>query len=112
MLKEHEWPGNVRELRNVIERGLIFTHGEWLEVPDPTGGSPGARGVSPADAATLGVALPVGLTLEEVERRYIRAVMEQAGGNVAAAAETLGVSRKVLWSRRRKYGLLGDGESQ
>jgi two-component system response regulator AtoC len=109
-LEAYDWPGNARELRNVIERALIFSDGSTLRV-DPF--VPEARrtraaeavGVAPARVGD-GVSLPLGLTLDEVEKRYIQATLEAAGGNVGEAAERLGITRKVLWSRRRRYGLL------
>jgi len=101
-LMAYEWPGNVRELRNLIERAMIFRQGEVLEIPLP---SPDPAAVSEAPPGEGGLVLPLGLTLEEVEKRYIEATMERAD-RVSDAAEQLGVSRKVLWARRRDYGLL------
>jgi len=109
-LESYDWPGNARELRNVIERALIFSDGDTLRV-DPF--VPEARRASayssdpPASARDAGgLALPLDLTLDEVEKRYIEAVLDAADGNVSEAADRLGVTRKVLWSRRRKHGLL------
>ncbi|NIP59857.1 MAG: sigma-54-dependent Fis family transcriptional regulator, partial [Gemmatimonadetes bacterium] len=103
-LLAYDWPGNVRELRNVIERAMIFRQGEVLEIPLP---APDPAAVSEAAPREGGLVLPLGLTLEEVEKRYIEATMEKADA-VAEAAEQLGISRKVLWARRRDYGLLDD----
>jgi two-component system response regulator AtoC len=103
-LQEYDWPGNVRELRNAIERSLIFSRGPFLAVDVPAarpGGEPEA-----AMPAGTGPALPLGLTLEEVERRYIEATLAACDGQVARAAEELGVTRKVLWMRRKRLGLL------
>lgn len=77
MLLGYNWPGNVRELRNLIERTLIL--GRFPV--DLRGGItvPGASG-----------------TLEEVERRHIIAVLEDAGGNRDEAARRLGISRKTI----------------
>lgn len=100
-LMDYDWPGNIRELRNVVERAMIFNQGETLTIPPP--GSP--QKANEDAAGDGGLALPLGLTLEEVERRYIEATMDRADA-VAEAAETLGISRKVLWSRRKEYGLL------
>ncbi|MBC7311644.1 MAG: sigma-54-dependent Fis family transcriptional regulator, partial [Rhizobium sp.] len=78
-LSAYAWPGNVRELRNLIERSLIL------------GGFPDDfRGQRPASAAA-----PAG-TLEEVERRHILAVLEEAGGDREEAARRLGISRKTI----------------
>ena len=74
----YTWPGNVRELRNFIERALILGH---FPVEAPAG-------------ALGGEALP--LTLAEVERRHMTAVLRQCEGNKTRAAELLGVSRKTL----------------
>ncbi|MEX2048794.1 MAG: sigma-54 dependent transcriptional regulator [Gemmatimonadota bacterium] len=109
-LEAYDWPGNARELRNVIERALIFSKGETLRVdpfvPEARRVSPGAESAGTPARPAEGMALPLGLRLDEVEKRYIEATLEAAGGSVNAAAERLGVTRKVLWSRRRKHGLL------
>jgi two-component system, NtrC family, response regulator AtoC len=101
-LQRHDWPGNARELRNVVERSMIFSAGPRLRIVDLSPASPPS---SPAD----GLVFPKGLTLEEVEARYIDETLRQLEGNVNAAAAQLGVSRKVLWQRRRRQGLLGAG---
>ena len=105
-LMEYDWPGNVRELRNVIERAMIFCRGDVLEIP-----SPGPTVGAPAGPVTDGLVLPMGLTLAEVEKRYIEATMEEME-QVAEAADSLGVSRKVLWSRRKEYGLLSEDSGE
>jgi two-component system, NtrC family, response regulator AtoC len=98
-LQRHDWPGNARELRNVVERSMIFSRGRILQVAEL---APSHAPVAVADA------LPIarGLTLDEVERLYIDDTLRRLDGNVNEAAESLGVSRKVLWQRRRRHGLL------
>jgi len=103
-LQEYDWPGNVRELRNAIERALIFSRDPVLRVGPPPGRPGASNAASPW--APDGLALPLGLTLEEVERRYIEATLEACDEQVARAAEQLGVTRKVLWMRRKRLGLL------
>jgi DNA-binding NtrC family response regulator len=102
-LQRHDWPGNARELRNVIERALIFSREPVLVVDDPR---PHSGGNARGDATAGMISLPRGLTLEQVERLYIEATLDEMNGNVQAAAERLGITRKVLWSRRRKLGIL------
>jgi two-component system, NtrC family, response regulator AtoC len=97
-LERYDWPGNARELRNVVERAMIFTRGQVLHVGDLS-----AVEATPSAAVTL----PRGLTLDEVERRYIEATLRELGGSVETAARQLGISRKVLWQRRRKHGIAG-----
>ncbi|HEX7239571.1 MAG TPA: sigma-54 dependent transcriptional regulator [Longimicrobiaceae bacterium] len=99
-LAGYPWPGNARELRNIVERSMIFSRDSELRVSAFVGSVE-----TPAASAT-GLSVPRGLTLEEVERLYIEATLEELGGNVSAAAARLGVSRKVLWQRRKRLGLL------
>ena len=98
-LERHDWPGNARELRNVIERSMIFSRGPVLQI-----GELAPAGAPPA-ATTNAMQVPRGLTLDEVERMYIEATLRDLGGSVNAAAEQLGISRKVLWQRRKKHGI-------
>src|SRR6058998_2495636 len=112
-LQAWHWPGNVRELRNVIERALIFSDGPNLTKSDlPLLGQfdRGARSEASSDRFQL----PRGLSLADAEREYIRLTLEATDGNVQRAAEILGISRKNLWEKRKKYGLLAsapDAES-
>jgi two-component system, NtrC family, response regulator AtoC len=100
-LQRYGWPGNARELRNVVERSMIFSRGPLLKVAE-------LSAVAAAPSAASGISIPRGRTLEEVERLYIEATLKEMGGNINAAADQLGISRKVLWQRRRKHGLLVD----
>ena len=100
------WPGNVRELRNVIERALIFADGEALlpeHLPPLT-----AVDAAPGNGhpASNGFAMPTGLSLADVEKEYIRHTLEHYDGDIQRSAESLGISRKSLWERRKKHGLL------
>lgn len=121
-LMEYDWPGNARELRNAAERSLIFTEGGTVFV-EPTVGAGGRGATSGAAGGTASggpagrgeedvVALPRGLTLEEVERRYIRETLEDAGGDVSEAAERLGLSRDLLQSKGAQLGILSGEEAQ
>jgi len=107
MLATYPWPGNVRELRNALERAIVFSHGG-------RGDGVAQRDVlEPADfpesvrAAAPGAASPVaGLrSLEEVEREVIAATLEATHYQISRSAETLGISRKTLLEKRKKYGL-------
>ncbi|HKP74535.1 MAG TPA: sigma-54 dependent transcriptional regulator [Longimicrobiaceae bacterium] len=97
-LQRYDWPGNARELRNVIERSMIFSRSAVLEIPEltPTG---------EASAQPNAVPVPRGLTLDEVERLYIEATLREVNGSINEAARRLGVSRKVLWQRRKRHGI-------
>ncbi len=107
ILEAWDWPGNVRELRNVIERAMIFAEGPELTPEDlPELGS--LEVAQPTEALSPDAfQLPRGLTLADAEREYIRHTLEACDGSVQRAAESLGISRKNLWEKRKKYGLLG-----
>jgi DNA-binding NtrC family response regulator len=105
-LTEWHWPGNVRELRNVIERALIFADGEALlaeHLPPLT-----AVEAAPSNGHphTNGYAMPTGLSLADVEKEFIRHTLAHYDGDIQRSAESLGISRKSLWERRKKHGLL------
>lgn len=98
LLASHRWPGNARELRNAVERALIFHRTGGLIVQPP----PEPLAALPADVA---LSLPAGLSLREVERQYIEASLDCHDGDLAGLAATLGISRKTLWDKRRRYDL-------
>ena len=99
-LQAYAWPGNGRELRNAIERSFIFHRDGPLRIRPPTGGD------STFGGGEGGLQLEDGLTLEEVERRYIEAALERHGNqDLERIAAGLGIARKTLWEKRRRYGL-------
>jgi two-component system response regulator AtoC len=100
-LTEHSWPGNARELRNAVERALIFHQDQSFEVAPPM--EEPERTV--AALTTDHVTFEQGLTLDEVERRYITAALSEARAELGELARRLGISRKTLWEKRRRYGL-------
>ena len=95
LLMRHDWPGNVRELRNVLERGMVVAKGSVIQ-PDDLGLMSSGLRAEPFDTS---------LTLDEVERRHITAVLQHAGGNVTQAARTLAIDRVTLYNKIKKYGL-------
>jgi DNA-binding NtrC family response regulator len=104
LMRAWHWPGNVRELRNVMERSLIFCEGTRLHRSD----LPKLSQLEPASPApgVEGFRLRKGMTLVEAEAEHIRMTLETTGGDVQRAAEILGISRKNLWEKRKKHGLL------
>ncbi|MEE8148105.1 MAG: helix-turn-helix domain-containing protein, partial [Longimicrobiales bacterium] len=105
-LEAWSWPGNVRELRNVIERAMIFASGPELLPADlpPLGTAPALT--SRAASGDSAPRIADGLTLPEVEKEYIRRTLEHFDNNIQRSAESLGISRKNLWEKRKKHGLL------
>jgi two-component system response regulator HydG len=85
-LLEYDWPGNVRELQNVVQRIVVMSDRDRIDVAD----LPSLMRFSAPREAGLN------RTLEEVERDYVRRVLESVGGNKTRAAEILGIDRKTL----------------
>jgi DNA-binding NtrC family response regulator len=101
-LRTHHWPGNVRELKNILHRAYILADVEIDAdcLPVEVG-----AGVGPAEESHGGptLHLPLGITIEEAERRLILATVEQASGDKQEAARILGVSLKTLYNRLNAY---------
>jgi DNA-binding NtrC family response regulator len=98
-LERHAWPGNVRELEHVIERAVILCPGPDIRVED----LPDAVRQQPV-VPRHGV-MPIGQTLEEIERLAIVQTLERTRGNKRAAAAMLGIHRPTLYNKLRRYGL-------
>lgn len=91
-LRSYNWPGNVRELENVVQRLVVMTDGDVIEVPDLP------------DLCRFSALRERGLTrtLAEVEAEYIRNVLASVDGNKTRAAELLGIDRKTLREKLRR----------
>jgi two-component system, NtrC family, response regulator AtoC len=105
VMRTWHWPGNVRELRNVMERSLIFCEGPRLRRSDLPKLSQLDNRLSAQPSE--GERFRPGMTLVEAEREYIRLTLEATQGDIQRAAESLGISRKNLWEKRKKHGLSG-----
>jgi len=99
MLMRHAWPGNVRELRNVLERALIVEDSDTIHAA-----SLPVEQLGGADTLVTS-GLREQWTLDQLEERYIREVLLQTHSNYSRAAEILGINRKTLLEKRRKYGI-------
>lgn len=96
--QSYHWPGNVRELQNVIERAVILARGSELHIDEP---------LETAYSAST-PQLQIKSTLEEVERRHITRMLNEAEGRISGeggAAETLGLNPSTLRGRMRKLGI-------
>ncbi|MBU1239805.1 sigma-54 dependent transcriptional regulator [Myxococcota bacterium] len=93
VLTSHDWPGNVRELENIMERAVVLTRNEILTIEDLP---PELHG-SPHRETSINV--PLGLPLEEVERRLIRETLKLADGNKKDAARILGIAVRTIYRR-------------
>ncbi len=101
-LKRYSWPGNVRELRNVVMKAAILAENFEIRASD-----------LPAEIrhpSALAGQEPL-YSLDAMERRMILQVLAQTGGHHEAAAELLGISRRTLSRKLKRYGKLGEVES-
>lgn len=95
-LLAYDWPGNVRELRNVIERAVVLSPGNLIQID----ALPRKIAEFQSDQLVLSPAANQPLeSLAAVEDRYIRFVLEQTGGNKTEAAKILGLDRKTLYRK-------------
>jgi DNA-binding NtrC family response regulator len=96
-LASYHWPGNVRELRNYMQRAIILSdHTIDAAALAPT------MSAHPQTGLTL--AIPVGTSLADVDRKLIFATLELCGGVKKRAADILGISLKTLYNRLEEYG--------
>lgn len=100
-LLKHSWPGNVRELMNAVERGVVLSRSEYLDESE----LPLIQREAPATNEPHIKMNGTGeLPLDSVEKETILKVLETAGGNKSEAARRLGITRRTLHLKLKKYG--------
>ena len=99
-MMRHSWPGNVREIKNAIERMVVTTHNGVAGSVVLDDGDTGARLLSlPATGGRLRY------EMEHTERSVIESILREHHGEINATARSLGISRRALYERMKKYGL-------
>jgi DNA-binding NtrC family response regulator len=96
-LVEYDWPGNIRELENTIERAVVLSRGKNIDLEDLV-----YHGIS----AGPSLLLPVGgkhKALEDIEKEYIKIILQAQHGNKSQTAKILGIDRKTLMAKIKKY---------
>jgi two-component system NtrC family response regulator/two-component system response regulator HydG len=104
LIASYPWPGNVRELENVVERAVVLTDGERIEVqqlPPELGLATRRSGPPPIPGATM----------DELERHAILTTMESVGGATGRAAEILGISVRKIQYKLQEYNAAPKGKS-
>jgi len=96
VLTQHSWPGNIRELKNVIERAVLLASGDTIGAKDLRIEYRDSRSADDGDSR---------LTLREIQRLHIEKALKEEGGNIARAAERLGMTRGTLYSKINTFGL-------
>lgn len=103
-LLKYDWPGNVRELMNAVERAVVLSRSEYLDeqdLPLVIKDALSDEGKSPSRYA-----VPADLPLEDVEKATILKTLESTDGNKSEAARRLGITRKTLHKKLKKYGMM------
>jgi DNA-binding NtrC family response regulator len=99
LLLDYDWPGNVRELEHAIERAVWVCDSEDIlpEHLPPEIQFPEERRIRRAGEE--------GISLEAVEKEYIKMVLKKTGGHKSKAASILGMDRRTLYRKLKKYGI-------
>jgi len=99
-IERYGWPGNVRELMHAVERAVILTRGEAVEagdLPEAVRAAVGA-GSSPASGSAT-ISVPLGTTMDEIERLVIRRTLEHTRGDKNLAAQILGIAARTIYRK-------------
>ncbi len=95
----YSWPGNVRELMNTVERGVVLSRSDYLDESDLSPILLGKESPEENPECAGGNS-----SLEVVEKETILKTLEEAGGNKSEAARRLGITRRTLHQKLKKYG--------
>ena len=103
-LLKYAWPGNVRELMNAVERGVVLSRSEYLdetELPWILSGDGPVEQLQAAPPVLFGEA-----SLGELEKATILKTLETVEGNKSEAARRLGITRRTLHQKLKKWGMM------
>ena len=105
LLRRYPWPGNVRELKNVIQRAVLMAKGAEL-TPDLLPAR--IRQVSESAVTEVEPQSPIrlGMSLADVEREFIKMTLSSVSGNKMKAASVLRISRRALYNKLKRFGVL------
>lgn len=95
MIASYSWPGNLRELNNVMKRATLLTKGNYIGAAELQQSMSHLQ--QPTETLTL--------RDEQTELQRIEAALKTANGNKSKAAQLLGVDRKTLYNKIKKYNL-------
>jgi len=100
LLCSYPWPGNVRELENAVERAIVMTKGQVIDIPDLPDDI-----VLDSTPQFMDQELSLTKAKENFEIRYIENALRKDRGNISKAAQRIGLARKNLYKKIVKYGI-------
>ncbi|MBI4524011.1 MAG: sigma-54-dependent Fis family transcriptional regulator [Deltaproteobacteria bacterium] len=103
-LRRYRWPGNVRELKNVIQRAVLVASNDELTLDLLPARIRAGRECK--DFRRSAPPIHLGMTLEAVEREFIKLTLVASRGNKKETASRLGISRRALYNKLNRHGLL------
>lgn len=99
------WEGNVRELENWVERAVVLARGTLIDVTDlPKAAETSVESFFGSTASQFP-------TIEDLEKRYMKFILDKTGGKKEKAAQILGINRRTLYRKEREYGFVEHDES-
>jgi DNA-binding NtrC family response regulator len=105
LMRQYPWPGNLRELKNVIQRSVLLSKSAELTpdlLPQRIRDADGSGGSRPREKWPV----QVGMSLAEVEREFINMTLSSLNGNKKKAASLLRISRRALYNKLKRFGML------
>jgi two-component system response regulator AtoC len=105
LLLEHDWPGNVRELEHVLEGAVLLSSGDVVDEPDLSMYFHRGEKTTMHTGSTELPADPGCLSLEDLEKIHIERVLRQFNYSRARTADALGISKKTLYLKIKRYGM-------
>jgi transcriptional regulator with PAS, ATPase and Fis domain len=97
MLKNHEWRGNVRELENTLMQAVVLSRGDVLEKENIL--------LRQYDSGYEGIIKNEDISLEDLEKIYIKRILDRTGWNVKDACEILKISKATIYRKIEQYKL-------
>ncbi|MBN1550232.1 sigma-54-dependent Fis family transcriptional regulator [bacterium] len=105
ILLHYSWPGNIRELENILERAILLSSESVLTANSFNSVVDGIELDDKVNSSPLSLKEIMQRETEKIERKLLKSALEESGGNVTQAAKILGLSRKGLQLKMKKFGL-------